>query len=176
MNTYHRHLKVPVPFTFDFNLARTAHHTRYSIDTQTDEFRAWLNSFGCEAYACEAFCNPTVKPHVDGVLFDNHVKLLFTHATGKHEMRWFEPHDASMAVPFRTDIDTYAVKVEREHCKLLHTANLFRPSLVNVGMLHDVKANAGVDLIIWCVILQPIGEKRLVAFDEALVLLKDYII
>lgn len=195
-NIYHRYLNLPFEITkhpmFDTEPTELKHHDINPYrDPLVDEFHKDL---GLIINHTEVFYTPpgaSLPVHADDVTLDNHVKINITFGPEEGRIRWWQSNNTKVVTDTETakqmlkdiDVKTADEFSEREHtnvlanrdeCTLVYEANTNRPSLVNVGQLHDTYSppHAGR----WTLCFVPsIPNKGYVYWDEAMEIYKDYI-
>jgi hypothetical protein len=178
-NRYYRYLNLP--FTFkpvepDFS---NAAHVRYDISLNP-EFHAWLATMGIEAGFAEVFKRtPTDVQfpwscHLDGTAFDDHVKINFVYGGGDSKMIWAKIKPGFTHNKKLTVVNTDYLWAPMEQCDIVAKDSLPRPSLVNAGQLHTV-VDVTETRYAYSFMLRYIDSKKRLLWDDAVLLLKDYI-
>ena len=103
----------------------------------------WLDLCKCSIGFAEVFVKePGVEfahaLHLDGVVFDNHVKLNFVVDPGTSVMRWWQLSPGNQCFEKTTIVGTRYLWARRAECTLLAESSLAQPSLINAGQLHSV--------------------------------------
>lgn len=144
-NTYHHYLKIPVGFIPVFPDGSQV-ISSYDKKLITKEFRDWIESLGLAIGSSEVFhIRPNDAGHLDHIPihndateFNNHVKINFVYSDTASTMNWYTYKDTDLLETLTTPIGTGYITTPRDNCKLVYSAEVGRPSLVNTGMLHDV--------------------------------------
>ena len=164
-NIYHRYLNLPFEIIkhpmFDAEPTEMKHHDINPYrDPLVDEFHKDL---GLIINHTEVFWTPagtSLPVHADYVTLDNHVKINITDLTTANEF---------------SDREHTNVLANRDECTLVYEANTNRPSLVNVGQLHDTYSPPHAGRWTLCFIPGR-SNGRDIYWDEAMEIYKDYII
>lgn len=158
-NIFHRYLNLPFEIT-KHPICETipTEMKHYDINPYRDpKMDAWHESLGLIINHVELFWTPpgaSLPVHADDVTLDNHVKINVTYGPSEGRIRWWTTKNTQVVTDTETakkmlkDIDLATVDEfsEREHtnvlanredCTMVWEANTNRPSLVNVGQLHD---------------------------------------
>jgi hypothetical protein len=175
---YDLNLNIPLfkseinPFNFP-----KVRHTKLPIDSLNPLIVDWFRSLSLEIVLVEVFYS---KPnlisgiHTDSTANDiNKINWIF--GGSNCEMKWYSLKQSNLSKPTNlTPINTryqlyWFNEVNLEHSQVLHS-----PSLVNVGVPHNVY-NKEEDR--WCVsvVYQFIGSKKRPTLHQALTIFKDYI-
>jgi len=178
-NIFHRRLDIPVKFVPVFP-DKPPTMSKYDISLINTEFLDWLDSLQVN------ICNPELfylKPnnkeildkipiHLDGEIFDNHVKLNFVYCRTLSTMNWLVCKDPDKLKYYRTPVGTSYIQADEEDCEVVYSAQIGQPSLVNVGMLHSVSA---VQSERYCFSFPIEKDGRLILWEQAEEIFKDYV-
>jgi len=194
-NIYHRYLNLPFEIRkypmFDLQPKKMRHQdiTGY-IDKNVLNLHKDL---GLSIIHTEIFYTPpggSIPIHTDEKRFDNHVKVNVSWGPEQGRTRWWQSNKTKVVTDRQTaqdmldlhDEDQFSTRdhtgllAKNEDCTLVWEANTNRPSLVNVGQLHDTYSP--LDGGRWTLCFVP-GNKNgsdYVYWDEALEIYKDYIV
>lgn len=89
-------------------------------------------------------------------------------------MHWYEPVNEKFGFTSKTVLGSKFKLYDKADVRLVHSQKIGCPSIVQVGMLHDVTTGPEKRLCV-SILLQPIGEDRYMSFDELMSYLKDFI-
>ena len=196
-NIYHRYLNLPFEITkhpmFDTEPTELKHHDINPYrDPLVDEFHKDL---GLIINHTEVFYTPpgaSLPVHADDVTLDNHVKINITFGPEEGRIRWWQSNNTKVVTDTETakqmlkdiDVKTADEFSEREHtnvlanrdeCTLVYEANTNRPSLVNVGQLHDTYSPPHAGRWTLCFVPGWPNGHGYIYWDEAMEIYKDYI-
>lgn len=177
-NRYYRFLNLP----FEFNLIvpefKEQNHLRLTAEQIPREFIIFLRNHGCKIGFAEIFRKqPDYKHvlslHLDGLEFDDHVKINYVVGGGNSKMCWWQTKPGIEPRRQVTVVGTDYLYAAEEDCDLLCSAKLDRPALVNAGQLHNVVDITEPRYAFSFMIQKNNGDKLL--WDEAIILFKDYL-
>lgn len=186
MNNYHRYINLPFEIskpddsvlTYDKNL-KTFQNISLMKTYKCVEMENWLAEFGLEILWQEIFYTP---PYHDGPIhtdyndYTNHTKINITWANDNSVVRWYKSDKAKLFPPVKKEVLDYRDHVllaNLKDCELVYEANTNRPSLLNVGQLHNTINPSSEGRITLCFV---IGQKqKLLNFYDAIEIFKDYI-
>lgn len=136
-----------------------------SID---DAVYDYLKPFGIKVTFSEIFYTPPrckMPIHTDGEL--PRTKLNWIFGADGSTMRWWKPKEGSVPSAFKTDIDTYAEIFDEDNCDCIWTAQVGKPSLLNVSVPHSI--NNMTDEGRWCLsfVLYDIVKDQHLEWDDA---------
>lgn len=197
-NRFHRYLNLPFEIA-KHPLCDTQPEDMKHLDInpyRDPQIDSWLQGLGLECNHTEVFWTPagaSLPVHADDVTLDDHVKINITYGPEEGKIRWWQSNevqvvtDIETAKKMLTDLDQNSADQfsEREHtnvlanrdeCTLVYEANTNRPSLVNVGQLHDTYSPTNEGRWTLCFVPGVPGVSGYVYWDEALEYFKDYII
>ena len=180
MNRYHHYLKIPVKFTpvFDAGAPFISGYDKTLIDQDLVE---WIDGLGLTIGGAEVFHlepndpkYPNCLPiHSDSSAFDNHVKINFVYCDTASTMNWYEYKDPTLLETLTTPIGTGYITTIKANCKLVYSAEVGQPSLVNTGTLHDISP---VTSTRYCFSFPIWKNGKRLTWDRAMDIFKDYII
>jgi len=174
-NRYHRYLN------FSFQIQRppecngSLSEARYINfgDYRDPEIERMHTNLGIRTFVVETFYTPphaSLPIHSDEWPLDNHVKINISYATDDSFIRWWSPKSGLVSVNSYKD----TIITDRENYNLLYKTTTNKPSLVNVGQLHDTYNPS--DLGRWTLCFVPVHmDGSYIQWDEALEIYKDYI-
>jgi hypothetical protein len=190
-NIYHHYLNIPVEFELPsldtVNTDRLI--TYYNLDQVDPRLISWLDTLNIVVLQLEVFYLHPDKmschnPHTDGQCFDNHTKINFVFTDCTTYMNWYEPTIDS-ALTLKSGSTNGVIRGNREELKLMYSVEMNKPSLVNVGVLHDVYPPVTSPRYCFCLVLGhklDAGHLKIsnpqfgVNFQDAEIIFKDYII
>lgn len=194
-NIFHRYLNLPFDIRkyplFETTPKQMRHHdiTGY-IDKNVNKFH---QNLGLSIIHTEIFYTPagqSIPIHADSVTLDNHVKINITFGPNEGKIRWWKSNNTKVVKDRQTAQDMLGlnnnnnfsqrdhtnVLAKAEDCELVWEANTNRPSLVNVGQLHDTYSPPEAGRWTLCFVPGNKGGSDYVYWDEALEIYKDYIV
>lgn len=178
INRYYRFLNLPFDLKFDIPVFAKANHQR--IDTIPQPLIEFLKDHECQVSIAEVFKkDPGYHSHrgihLDGLDFDDHVKINFVIDNFDSIMCWWQAKEPKYLNNEVTVIGTNFIWAEAQHCDLLASVSIDRPALVNVGQLHSIESvTVNTRYAFTFMIMKNNGQRLL--WDEALVKFKDLII
>lgn len=197
-NRYHKYLNLPFEIT-KHPLCDTvpADMKHFDINPYRDpKIDAWLESLNLVCSHTEVFWTPpgaSLPVHADDVTLDDHVKINITYGPIEGKIRWWKSKNTQVVTDTETakkmlnDLDPNTandfserehtnVLANREDCTLVYEANTNRPSLVNVGQLHDTYSPPTEGRWTLCFVPNKPITMEYIFWDEALEYFKDYIV
>lgn len=179
MNNFCVAINLPNPCTKPVEDYGTDPHVFVPLTDISPEFMSILNSRGLDLLLAELFYNPPrkiSKIHVDA-LGGNYSKINFVYGGKKSLMCWYTINDG---VPKRdevdyTSIDTRSYNYSLEEVTLRHRQTLHSPSIVQVGIPHNI-INAFEPR--WCLSLVIVNNKsrRRVSMQDTLKIFHDLLL
>ena len=178
MNTYYRYLNLP----FENKLTPVVmqqHHIKLDGQLIDPNFISWLDSLDVAIGFSEVFQkNPGEQPphslHLDGEVFDDHVKINFVINPGTSVMRWWRLKPGKEHQKKITIVGTSYLWAYQDDCELVAESNLLQPALVNGGQLHNVEQVDTVRLCYSFMLLNKKTQTR-VLWNDAMEIFKDYV-
>jgi hypothetical protein len=179
MNRYHHRLNIPVIFQPEFPVNNNSAIFSYSKSQINKELINWLSDMSVGIKHCEVFyLSPESQSnhiiHLDGELFDDHVKLNFAYCETEELMNWFIPKENAVLISKKTPIDTKYIEADKDQCILVHRAIIGQPSLINAGQLHSV-SDVKSPRYCFSFVLSKIKTNKYLTWDDAVEIFKDYI-
>lgn len=197
-NRYHRYLDLPFEIT-KHPLCDTEPTDMKHLDInpyRDPQIDSWFESLGLCCNHSEVFWTPagaSLPIHADDVTLDDHVKINITYGPEEGKIRWWKSKKSQVVTDIETakkmlhdlDNDVADEFSEREHtnvlanrddCTLVYEANTNRPSLVNVGQLHDTYSPPHKGRWTLCFVPGVPNGPGYIYWDEAVEIFKDYII
>lgn len=178
MNNYYKHLNLPFENKLSLVDMQQAH---IKLDRQLIDpaFVAWLDSLDIVIGFSEIFKKQPGEDfphslHLDGDVFDDHVKINFVVNPGSSVMRWWRLKPGKEHQKKTTIVGTSYLWAYRDDCDLVAESKLLRPALVNGGQLHNVEQVDTVRLCYSFMLLHKKTHNRLL-WNEAVEIFKDYI-
>lgn len=198
-NIYHRYIDVPfeVPKPERFETPGTNHYCHYfDKSVATDEMKTWLQSYGLTvSNQVEGFYTAP-KRSID-LHTDTHTKpgeadgcvMNFTWGPANSVTRWWKIRDENKLIKFshdthHTGLDKVGVEADiendfcwfarREDADIVYEKHIIKPSLLNIGQLHDTYNPSETD-IRWTLSFTMLKNGRPLLFAEALDLFADLI-
>jgi hypothetical protein len=145
MNNYHRYLNLPFEIAKP-DICNTIPDTpvHKDINTYVDEqMLDFLKGLGLRINHTEVFYtapNTSLPIHCDHTLIDNRVKINVTWGPEEGVIRWWKAKKFDILTSeaeYFSERPHNNVIAQMEDCDMVYQANTNRPSLVNVGQLHD---------------------------------------
>lgn len=185
-NLYHRYINLPFEIvkpsdeilTYNKNL-KTFQNISLMETYHCESMTNWLNGFGLQILWQEVFYTPPNHSgpiHTDYNDYTNHTKLNITWANDQSIVRWYKSDKAKLFPPVVGEVLNYRDHVllaNLKDCEIVHEANTNRPSLLNVGQLHNTINPGDEGRVTLCFVLG--RNKKLLKFSEAIKIFKDYI-
>lgn len=176
MTTYCKSLNLTMSPLIDSDIVKqTERHMEINLDRINPILYATLRLLGVRVSYAECFRLNPFQPnniHTDTVRGD-YVKINWIYGGKDSTMSWYSPKSAVDKPLMLTSTGTTYENYEPEEVTLVHSQQLHSPSLVQVGVPHNVQNYSELRYAVSLVIAK--GDKRL-TMDEALVIFKDYII
>lgn len=178
-NRYFRYLNLPFefkPVEPDFGKSK---HVTYNIGLNP-EFVTWLASMGLEPGFAEVFKKSPGdnkypwELHVDGVEFDDHVKINFVYGQGSSRMIWAKIKPGFEHNRKTTVVGTDYLWAHLENCEIVAEDQILKPALVNAGQLHAVIDVTEVRHAYSFMLRYKNSKKRLL-WDDAMEIFKNYV-
>lgn len=141
-----------------------------------DEIIEWFKKFNLEICLLEVFYS---HPLFVGNIHRDHdrrdiVKINWIFGGEGSIMNWFELKEGRQETRIKTAIETIAIHYNKEDCNQIHSQQITRPSLVRVGIPHNVINRLKER---WCIstTFRNIDTGILPTTEDSLKLFKDYI-
>ena len=175
-NRFHRYLN----FSFDIQRPKECYGsqpegTHINFGSYRDpEIERIHEKLGIKTLHVETFYTPpnsSLPIHSDEWPMDGHVKINLTWGPDDGVIRWWEPKNGPLTIGHYYD----TIITDRENYDLVYTANTNKPSLVNIGRLHDTynPSNEGR----WTLCMVPVHpDNSYITWDDAMIIYKDYLI
>ncbi len=153
-------------------------HATYPRE-QIVPLESWLNSLNLTVGFSEVFrkypgYNYPNSLHVDGLTFDDHVKINFVVNAGSSTMAWWRIKNGYKYRNLTTVVGTGYLWAPKEECDLVVEENISRPALVNAGMLHSVE-NLDTVRLCYSFMLKNKNTQGKLLWDDAVNILKDFL-
>lgn len=178
MNRYYKYLNLP----FENKLhpvEMQQHHIKLDKQFIDPNFIAWLDSLDVTIGFSEVFQKGPGEQlpnslHLDGEVFDDHVKINFIVNPGSSVMRWWKLKPGKEHQKKITIVGTSYLWAYRDDCDLMAESQLLQPSLVNGGQLHNVEQ---IDTTRLCYSFMLVNKKTnsRVLWNDAMEIFKDYV-
>ena len=170
-NIYCCPIKINInPINKDISEFKPAVHTAISPEIVSTEFVNFLDSLNTKVTLVEAFYNPPFN--VSGIHTDslkgNYAKINFIYGGEHSVMCWYRVNEGVHKTSLKkTPIKTYAFDYEQDEVTLVHQEFLHSPSLVQVGIPHNI-VNAHQPR--WCLSFVIVHKQngRRIRFEEGL--------
>lgn len=178
-NRYYRYLDLPFefnPIEPDFSLN---HHVKYDLQPH-GEFVDWLDQLNITVGFAEVFKkypSSSVQPwstHLDGEIFDDHVKINFVQGHGTSKMIWAKIKQGYEHTKRTTVVNTNYLCAPLEHCDIVASDPLWQPAVINAGLLHNI-IDVSEPRICYSFMLRHKNSWRRLLWDDAMTLFKDYL-
>jgi hypothetical protein len=157
-NTFCLDLVLPVTIDLsEFNRIKSTdidctiiNHFNLSPDKNLNKF---LKKYSLEICHSEVFYTPpytkTVGIHIDSENIASQTKINYVFGASGSRMQWFTPKDSTIVPALKkTVIDSYYYHYNDDQCDLIYSAKVEQPSMVEVGVAHDVVNNTNDPR--WC--------------------------
>ena len=186
MNDYHRYINLPFEITkpadeiltYDKNI-KTFQNISLMETYKCNKMEKWLAEFGLEILWQEVFYTPPHHAgpiHTDYTEYTNHTKINITWGTNESVIRWYKSDNVKLFPPVKGEVLNYSHHIllaNLKDCEMVYEANTNKPSLVNVGQLHNAVNPSNEGRVTLCFVLG--RNKKLLKFSEAIKIFKDYI-
>lgn len=178
MSNCYRYLNLP----FENQLPHVdfyQHHVKVDKQLIDPKFVAWLDSLDViigfsEAFKKDPGPNVPHSLHVDGEVFDDHVKINFVINPGSSVMRWWKIKPGKEHKKKVTIVGTSYLWAYRDDCDMLDESPLLQPALVNAGQLHNIEQLDTTRICYSFMLLNKRTQQRLL-WDQAMEIFKDYV-
>ena len=166
---------------FMFSHGSSGGFSQYIMDRNDfdRDLQAWLATLGLCINFGEIFRTgpmTTTRIHVDGGMMDAACKLNWTFGAKDSRMVWWKPkHQVTNESPKITQKGTRYLDFDESECTMLGSAEIGQPSLVNVGVPHNIINST--DQTRWCVsyTLGMIGKDENLQWPDAVSLLGSHL-
>lgn len=155
------------------------HHVKVDRHLIDPEFISWLDSLDIAIGFSEAFKKEPGQEspydiHLDGEVFDDHVKINFVINPGSSIMRWWKIKPGKEHNKKVTIVGTSYLWANRQDCDMLDESTLLQPALVNAGRLHNIEQVNSTRICYSFMLLNKKTRTRLL-WDDAMEIFKDYV-
>jgi len=175
MKNLHRELKLPVPF-LSKEFDGTQYMSRYQHLSRSDisvEFIDWLNSLNLVLGLAEVFLSipgTYYGIHKDHITLTDFPKINWIFGKSTSYMNWYEPKTTGFTLKKETGLYVeYAI----EDVKLLHSAELKSPSLLQAGVPHNVTVLKDYR---WSISTVYKHNNRLLTYDDMVETLRPFLV
>jgi hypothetical protein len=130
-------------------------HTRIPTEDISDQFASFLAQRNLKIHLVEMFYNPPFKIsriHIDA-LGGDYSKINFVYGGEKSLMCWYRTDIVKNQIDY-TNINTRSVDYESNEVVLAHRQTVRSPSIVQVGVPHNIINAARAR---WCVSVVPVS-------------------
>ena len=178
-NRYYRFLNLPFKFEIEIPEFKNQKHQKLEWSKIPRPLLNFLSELDCKIGFAEVFKKEPgyqheLALHLDGVVFDDHVKINYVVNNNGSKMRWWQTKPGIAAKKYTTVVGTDYLYAAESDCDMLAEAVLDQPALVNAGQLHSIHDIENSDRYAFSFMIQKrSGEKLL--WDEAMIIFKDYI-
>lgn len=157
---------------------KTRSHSRVNIKLLNPEILEMFDSKNLEIVLCEAFYRkPTdIKHdaiHKDAMHITDATKINWVFDGHDSLMNWYEPVTPVYNIS-RSQIGVEYIYYDRSNLNLVHSQTVGFPSLVQVGMPHDITMGLADRLCISTFFKQK-GSKEYISFSNAIELFSEYL-
>ena len=178
-NRYYKFLNLPFKFEIAVPEFGAQKHQKIPQDKIPRELVEFLNKFNCRVGFAEVFRKEPgyfheLALHLDGLVFDDHVKINYVVNNNGSKMCWWRIKPGLTPKKYVTVVGTEYLYAAEEDCDLLAQAELHRPALVNAGQFHSVHDITNDDRYAFSFMIQKNNGAKLL-WDEAVILFKDYL-
>jgi hypothetical protein len=178
MNNYYKYLNLPFENKLSPVDMQQAH---IKLDRQLIDpaFIAWLDSLDIaigfsEVFQKEPGEQPPHSLHLDGEVFDDHVKINIVVNPGTSVMRWWRLKPGKEHQMKITIVGTSYLWAYQDDCDMVAESELSQPALVNGGQLHNVEQINTIRLCYSFMLINKKTQNRLL-WNEAVEIFKDYL-
>jgi hypothetical protein len=178
-NQYHYRLNLPVEF-IPKHIEQCEFRCPYPINLVNQELVDWLKSIGILLHMGEEFLldpSGTSKHdiHLDGNKQNMFLKLNYVFCDTPHVMNWYKLKSDNTLKTINSDGGTPYLVCNPDDCEIVYSAEVGKPSLVNVMELHDV-STVKSKRYCFSFVLISIEKRRPIVWEEAEEIFKDYIV
>lgn len=165
------------PKTYDIDETILCHRMIPLTDI-SNEYHGFLSKFGLELVHAELFYNPPRKitnVHTDTTGGD-YSKINFVYGGAKSLMCWHEPKpQVEPKIVEYNGINTRVINYARDEVSMVHKEHLHSPSIVQVGIPHNIIVAAEAR---WCLSTVPViaSTRRRPTMAETIEMLNDAIL
>jgi hypothetical protein len=177
MNSYCVPLNCKVnPLTKDVSEYGLERHYNFPLTEISKEFNEFLLQHNLKLLLAELFYNPPkkiTKIHIDA-LGGDYSKINFVYGGEKSLMCWYSSKEHVSTQVNYTSIDTKSINFLPNEVTLLHRQNVASPSIVQVGIPHNI-INAAKER--WCLSLVPVDitTNKRITFERTLEIFKNLV-
>jgi hypothetical protein len=169
-------LKDPTDFaTYNLN-PKIVNHVTIPLEDISQEYKDFLASYGLELLLAEMFYLPprtVTNVHTD-VAGGDYSKINFIFGGSKSVMCWYQPKDGVNKSVETNVINKKVVNYHKSEVSLVHKEHVHSPSIVQVGIPHNIVVNAERRWCISTVYVRADTKKRL-TMDETIALFAELI-
>jgi hypothetical protein len=119
-----------------------AAHFFLPLEEITDEFKTWVDGLGLRIRYSEIFYsspNGGIFMHSDEIDPADCCKINWIYDQGDTWMNWYMPHPGIELTKQNNTIGGLYWDCPPEDCELVHRAQVGKPSLLNVSVLHNIE-------------------------------------
>lgn len=184
MNPYSANLILPFELDLRASVERECDEDRlghFSYDPQLlpNDLSNWFRSIGVWVSHAEVFHTPRMSRlpmHIDGGELSNIAKLNWCFGASGSVMNWFKLKDPNGVLESKkTGIGSNYLKPNEKDCRLVHSAKIGTPTLVNVGQIHSVINPTQERRWVLSCVLSKIGGVDRVHFADAVELMGPWV-
>lgn len=166
------------------NTTLTENYHADLTDVSNTEMFLFHDSLGLSINHCEVFYTPagmSLPIHADATELNDKVKINITWGPDEGVLRWWKARDIKVQDDYSSHGHTgrahRTVRANAEDCEIVYQINTNRPSLVNVGQLHDTYSPPHAGRWTLCFVPQVKGSSdKSLYWDDALKYYKDFIL
>lgn len=178
-NRYYRFLNLPFEFKIQLPTFADKKHQRLTPEYIPQDLIKFLAQFNCRIGFAEVFKKEPgyfheLALHLDGLVFDDHVKINYVVNNNGSKMRWWRVKADCEPKKHVTVVGTEYLYAAEQDCYMLAEAELNQPALVNAGQFHSVHDIVNEDRYAFSFMIQKNNGDKLL-WDEAVILFKDYL-
>jgi hypothetical protein len=185
MNDYCVDLNLPMPLSesisdvVSFLKQYNKRHFQISKELISDELKTLFAEYNLGIRLVEIFYrspDAVGNIHSDMKVIGDYSKLNWIYGGEGSSMNWYKINETYIGntTTHTTDINSYALYYKDTEVDLLHSQSVGNPSLVQVGIPHNV-INSDTDRFCISVVFEDMDTKQRPTFAEALDLFKNYI-
>ena len=183
MNKYCAYLSIPFPLFKErvdpLKFPKTRHFKLDKDEVLNDDLQHWFDSLKLEIYLVEVFYTPPNEVgiiHIDSVGGD-YTKLNWQFGGKDSVMNWYSETTPNSRKKTITSIGSNSISFDENNVTKIHSQTIQNPSLVQVGVPHNIENFSEDRWVVSVVYKYPIA-KYIVrpTWDKSLLLFNDYLI
>ena len=179
----YRALDLPVKHDFLQDIDPTRPHRLYENSECLNKFNEWLKPRGLKLGLAELFYSNQRIPqrqwkHLDGIHFDDHVKINFVVNNGATRLSWWQPKPGTEHRELVTPVGSRYLEIHHDNSLLINEYECpITPTLVNAGSYHSVENLTASDRSCFSFNILHATDKPfdVVTWDQAMLIFKEEI-